>query len=352
MKFNAYIVRLEHRENSLTGSLLVDGVTVSANFKKIAPDIFLAQFKSQMAFTFRQKLELKSREKQLTVLMPELSKYNKRKLTKLSKFLEHLDPFDGEGDERFYILSHLTTIDKFTQTVDLLDFFSLDHPAVLAFLLDKELKQEIKLIDLTYLTVTSYDHYRSCLEQFNAILTESYTSRSQSLKFSDIEAKTKLPQSGIFFKYLLRSLSGSFSFNIRKDRIMFRKVALSTNEKASLGEISEILKKNKMAVFSIDEVLKLSGLSYKVVNDSIWYMVDGGEVVQLNQRYYILESEMAKILNRLKKYKRNQGEMIDIKDFRELTLYTRKYIIAIFEYLDSQHITQRVENQRKILLGA
>jgi hypothetical protein len=44
--------------------------------------------------------------------------------------------------------------------------------------------------------------------------------------------------------------------------------------------------------------------------------------------------------------------MIDIQSFRELTLFSRKYIIALFEYFDTQHITLRVENQRKILLAA
>jgi hypothetical protein len=74
-------------------------------------------------------------------------------------------------------------------------------------------------------------------------------------------------------------------------------------------------------------------------------------VVQLNERYFIFAGDLHKILNRLKKYKRNQGEMIDIKSFREFTLLTRKYILALFEYLDSQKITERVDNKRKILLG-
>ena len=46
--------------------------------------------------------------------------------------------------------------------------------------------------------------------------------------------------------------------------------------------------------------------------------------IEVGKRY---EEELEKILNKLKKYKRNQGEMIDIQAFRELTLYTRKYII-------------------------
>jgi hypothetical protein len=70
----------------------------------------------------------------------------------------------------------------------------------------------------------------------------------------------------------------------------------------------------------------------------------------LSEKYYIFNDDLNKILNKLKKYKRNQGEMIDIQSFRELTLLTRRYIIILFEYFDTHRITQRVNNQRKILL--
>lgn len=349
MKFNAYVVQLKHREASLTGTLLIPGQPLSANFKKIGQNLFITQFKTQVEFFYLQEIKLKKRDKTITVLLPLLSKYNKRKLTKLAKLL---DKNKSEGKDKYHILANLTSIDKFLEMDELLDFFSIDRQEMIDFLVKMELQKKIKLIDFNHLAVTGYENFLSCREQLNALLTESYTDQNQVIKFSDIESKIKLPQASIFFKYLLHTFSNDFSFKIKKDRIVFRIPVLSENQKKSLAEISGILKKNKLAVFTIEDILKLSGLSHKEVNDNLWFLVESGEVVQLNERYFIFNGDLHKILNKLRKYKRNQGEMIDIQSFRELTLFSRKYIIALFEYFDSQHITLRVENRRKILLAA
>ena len=73
--------------------------------------------------------------------------------------------------------------------------------------------------------------------------------------------------------------------------------------------------------------------------------------MQLNERYFIFSDEYNKIINRLKKFKRNQGDIITIDDLRTMTSLSRKYLIVLFEYLDGQNITQRIGNKRKILLG-
>lgn len=347
MRFNSYIVELKHRGTSLTGNLLISEKTVSANFKKIAQDLFVAQFKNQVEFSFLEKIEFKNRDKEITVLMPVISKYNKRKLTKLSKILNK-----PEGREKFNILLNLTLIDKFVKIDELLHFFSINRGKILDLLVEKELQKEIKIINFSQLAVTSFENFQKYLEQLNSIFTECYTGGIQALKFSEIESKIKVPQSSLFFKYLVHTFTNRFSFKIKKDKIVFKKLALSENEKESMKEILEILKKNKFYIFSIENILELSDLAYKEVNDTLWFLVESGEVVQLNAKYFIFRNELDKILNRLKKYKRNQGEMIDIQAFRDLTLFTRKYIIVLFEYFDAQEITRRVENRRQILLVA
>ncbi len=347
MKFNAYIVELKHRESNFTGNLLVNGSSVSANFKEVDRDIYIAQFMSQVSCAFLEKIPFKSKDNEVVVLLPVLSKYNKRKLTKLIKLL-----VTPEAKEKYFLLSHLAGIDKFVKIGELLEFFAMDRDDAVTFLLDRELRQELKLIDFEYLTVTSYENYESHREQVHAIFTECYTGRHQSLKFSEIESKIKLPQESLFFKYLVHTFTDDFSFRIRKDKVVFKKLTLSENQKESLTGISDLLKKNKLFIFTVDNILKLSGIPYKEINDSMWVLLEIGDVVQLNEKYFIFTSELNKVLNKLKKYKRNQGEMIDIQTFRELTLYTRKYIIVLFEYFDAQQITTRVENHRKILLGA
>lgn len=348
MKFNSFIVELKHREESLTANVLIAGESISCNFKKIGPDLFIALFKEQVEFYFLEKIEFKKGDKSMVVLLPLLSKFNKRKLTKLAKLLESSSP---EGRDKYHILANLAAIDKFLKMEELLDFFSIDREKMVAFLAEMELKKKLKIISIYNLAVTTYENYQEYRDQLNSIFTACYTGRNQVLKFSEIEAKLKLPQTSIFFRYLIHTFTNDFSFRIKKDKLLFKKVALSENEKESLVEVSGLLKKQKLTIFTLDNITKLSTLSHKEANDILWVLIENGEVVQLTEKYFIFASELNKIINKLKKYKRNQGEMIDIQGLRELTLYTRKYIIALFEYFDTQQITTRIESQRKILLA-
>jgi hypothetical protein len=347
MKFNAYIVELKHRENSFTGSLIVSDSIISTNFRKIGKDLYIANFKTQVEFNFMEKVPLKKRNKEILVLLPVLSKYNKRKLTKISKFLSNGAP---EKREKTTILLNLLTVEKFLKARDLLSFFAISREDLVDFLIQKELGKEIKIIDFTHLSIITYENARNYLQGLNTILSDCYTAKTKSIKLSEIESKLKLPHSSLFFKYLLQCSRHNFTFKISKNKIVFEKLALSEGEKGSLEEIETTLKKKKLTVFTIENILKESGLLYDEINNLLWFLIEKGQVVQLSEKYYIFEDDLNKILNKLKKYKRNQGEMIDIQSFRELTLLTRRYIIILFEYFDVHKITQRVNNQREILL--
>lgn len=355
MKFNGYIVRLKQRENIFTGSLITSGKTVSANFKKIGKELFAANFKNQVEFKFLEKAAFKNKNKEILVLLPMISAYNKRKLTKISKFLSpHIHnthkPFTPEGEEKNQLVLDLLTVEKFLKVQDLLDFFSTTRDQMIRFLVEEEIRKTIKIINFTDLFITSYENFQDYLKELNTIFTDCYTSRIKTITLSEIQSTLKLPESPLFLKYLLRYLTHHFSFKILKDKILFQALPLTDTEKNSLVEIETILRKNKISIFSIESVTKNSSLLYKEVNNSLWFLVETGQVVQLNETYFIFGDDLHKIVNKLKKYKRNEGEMIDIKAFRELTLFSRKHIIPLLEYFDNQRITQRIENQRKILL--
>ena len=347
MKFNAYIVELKHRENSFTDSLIAADSAVSANFRKIGKDLFIAHFKTQVEFRFLERVTSKKRNKEIVVLLPVLSKYNKRKLTKISKFLGNGAP---GGREKTTILLNLLTVEKFLKARELLSFLAINEETLIDFLIHKELRKEIKIIDFTHLSIITYETAQNYLKELNTILADCYTAKTKSIKLSEIESKIKLPYSSLFFKYLLQCSRQNFPFKTSGNKIVFEKLALSEGEKGYLEEIETTLKKKKLSIFTIENILKESDLVYEEINNILWFLIEKGEVVQLSEKYYIFNDDLNKILNKLKKYKRNQGEMIDIQSFRELTLLTRRYIIILFEYFDTRNVTQRVDNQRKILL--
>lgn len=345
MKFNAYFVELDHQEPGFTGNLLIQDKSHSANFKKMGERLYTAFFRKQIPLRFREKISFKNRKNQIQVLLPVLSKYNKRKLKKISHILKE----SHDMTERDIILN-LLSVEKFLRVQRLLNFFTLEKQEITDFLIEMEQSKRIKIIDFNSLYIISYDHFQNYLKELKSLFQYLYENRVNTIKFSEIESKIKISQSSIFFKYLLNSFDNTFSFKILKDKILLQKVSLSEKEKKIITGIESILKKNRLTVFSIDNVLKLGGFKYHEVNNSLWYLVEEDQLVQLNNQCFMFHTDLTKILNRLKKYKRNQGEFIDIQSFRELTLFNRKSIITLLEYLDSQNITRRVGNKRQILL--
>lgn len=345
MKFSSYFVKFDHPESNLTGNLIVRGKLVSANFKKIQENLFTLHLKSQEALKFLESINFKNGKKSIVVLLPVISKYNKRKLKKLTKILDAAVTM-----ERVYILVELLSIENFLKLEKLIEFFSLDKKSVISFLIEMELNQKIKIIDFSTLYITSHQNYQNNLAQLKDIFTQYLENKNKNISLTEIESKLKIPKSSIFFKYLLNSLNEQFSFKIIRDKVVFQKLALSEKEKENLSLIQRTLQANRLTIFTIENLLKLATLTYSEINNSLWFLMQEGELVQLNERYFILHEDLNKIINRLKKFKRNQGEYIDIRTLRELTLFSRKYIIPLFEYFDAQKITDRFGNRRKILL--
>jgi hypothetical protein len=339
---------LKQKDNAFTGSLTAEDRTLTASFKKIGKDLFVANFKSQVEFKYMEKVPFKNRNKHIVVLLPAISDYNKRKLTKIAKFLTaHLQ----EEGEKMNLFLNLLTVEKFLKGKELSNFFAVDKKEIMDFLLEKEVQRQVKVIRIVDSFVTSHENFQEYRDELNALFTDCYTSRVKSIDLKEIEEKLKVPCRSLFFKYLLRQLADNFSFKINREKIMFQKLAMSDSEKDSLAELENILQQNKISIFSIANIVAHSDLLYKEVNNSLWYLVENGDVIALNEKYFILKEELNKIVNKLKKYKRNQGEIIDIKSFRELTHFSRKFIIALFEYFDSCQITRRVENHREILIS-
>lgn len=349
MKFNSYFVRLNHSEINFTGNLTISDQTRSANFIKIEKDLYIAYFKNQVELKFLDKIKFKNNNKEIVILLPLLSKYNKRKVRKILDIIIRIDMKEKKG-EITNILFEFLEIENFLRVEKLLYFFYLDKKETINLLIEKELEKKIKIIDYNTLYITSYKNFKDCLLNLKSLLSHYYENRIKTIKLSELESKLKIPQLSIFFRYLLNSVSNNFSFKIVKDRLIFQELALTESEKIAIEKIELIVKKNRLNIFSIDNILKLSALSNREINNSLWYLTNTEKIVQLNEKYFIISEELKKIINRLKKYKRNQGEEIDIKSFKDLTSLTRKYTIPVLEYFDSQNITIRTEDKRKILL--
>ena len=307
MKFNSYFARMRHSEPNFSGTLLIARESIPANFRKIGPDLFIVFFRNQVELGYLQEISFKNSQATLRILLPVLFKYNQRKLKKIRGTATRATDSPSFAEAVIQLLN----IDRFIETDQLLDFFPRDDADVIPLLLRLEIDQKIKIISLHHLLVTSYEHYQETFAEMKAALTQSYESRIKSIRLADLEKKLKISHSTIFFKYLLRSFQDVLPIKVVRDVVILQKLPLSENEKELIVQVEKALKKNKLVVFTFADTAKFSGLNSGQVNDSLWYMQNEERIVQVDDRYFVFSEELNKIINRLKKYKRNQGEMID-----------------------------------------
>ena len=347
MRFNAYFARMSHSQTDFSGNVQVTGKSVAVNFRKIGDDLFTVHFKNQVELVFRQKIDFKNAKGSFTVLLPAQSQYNQRKLKRMVELLRSVERMNFRE-----IVLALLTVENFLELEGLLHFFSMERHEAVEDLTELELARQVKVINLNYLFATSWDHFLQNLAAMESVLRAAYEGRERTVKFAQLEKEVGVPQESVFFKYLLKKCSQEFSCRILPHALIFSELPLSNEEKARMADIEKVLRANRMPIFSFENVQKNTPYSFKQINDSLWYMLNEEKLLQLDERNFIFSDEYGKIINRLKKFKRNQGDIITIDDLRSLTAYSRKHLITLFEFWDGQQLTRLVGNKRQILLGA
>ncbi|HDP95394.1 MAG TPA: hypothetical protein ENN40_08565 [Candidatus Aminicenantes bacterium] len=345
MKFNAYFVALKHEELHFTGRVSLGNSNLQATFTRVDTGLYTAHFKQQIFLRHHQFMRLGNRDIPGDVLLPVLSKYNKRKLRKIAHILQtHPDPDPGQ------IVLLLLEVDRFLEAGLILDFYAISHAEMLQRLVQSELRGELKLIETLPLLVTSQDSLARLRKSMREWLEAKREKSTRAIPLTHLEFHLKIPHSSLLFRYLLFPETQSGTFRLLDDQITFPRQGLSVKEKENIRLIEEEVQRRHKVVFSIDDLLHTSGLSYPSINSALWFLLNEEQVVRLNERDFVFQADLAKIINRLKKFKRNQGDMIDIATFRELTALSRRAIIPLLEYMDTRQITARTGDRRRILL--
>jgi hypothetical protein len=347
MRFNAYFVRLSHSQDGFQGSIQLDGQGATASFRKVGADLFTVHFKSQLELRFRQVVDFRNAKGSFTVLLPVLSQYNQRKLKRMAEALRGV-----EEKPLRQIVTDLLAIENFLEMEGLLYFFALERREAVELLTGLELEQQAKVINLNYLFVTSWTHFQESLAAMADSLRRAYEGRERTVKFAQLEKAVGVPQESLYFKYLLKKAGREFPCRLLASTLVFSQLPLSGEEKARMADIEKVLRANRLAIFTFENVQKNTAYTLKQINDALWYMLDEEKLLQLDERHFMFSEEYGKIINRLKKFKRNQGDLLTFDDLRALTAYSRKYLIVLFEYWDGQNVTRRVGNKRQIILGA
>ena len=128
-----------------------------------------------------------------------------------------------------------------------------------------------------------------------------------------------------------------------------REIALSDEEARAKELIEKEFERSGLTVPSFVAVLEKLPVESRRAQKILQILLREKVLIKVADDLVFHRAAVARLRETLAKYRKERGERLPIPAFKELTGITRKYAIPLLEYLDREHVTRRVGDERVIL---
>ena len=126
-------------------------------------------------------------------------------------------------------------------------------------------------------------------------------------------------------------------------------IALLPEEAQAKEQIAAAFSSAGLAVPSVKEVLAKLTVEAKRAEKLLQILLREKNLVRVSAELVFHRQALAQLKEKLAAYRKTNSDRISVPAFKELTGITRKYAIPLLEYLDREHVTRRVGEERVIL---
>jgi len=126
-------------------------------------------------------------------------------------------------------------------------------------------------------------------------------------------------------------------------------IALLPEEAKAREQIEAAFASAGLAVPSVKEVLAKLTVEAKRAEKLLQILLREKDLIRVSPELIFHRQALGQLKEQLSSYKKAKGDRISVPAFKELTGITRKYAIPLLEYLDREHVTRRVGEERVIL---
>ncbi len=130
-------------------------------------------------------------------------------------------------------------------------------------------------------------------------------------------------------------------------RLATHTVTLAADQSDLRAKLLSAYEKGGMAPPNYKDVLAGLRVTEKEAAPVLRLLVQGRELVRVKDGLYYSGAAMAEMLDKVRAWFADHDDL-DVVALRELLGLTRKYLIALLEYMDNEHITVRVGDQRRL----
>ena len=129
-------------------------------------------------------------------------------------------------------------------------------------------------------------------------------------------------------------------------RLATHKPVLRQDEELARGAIEAAFDRAGLAVPALAETLEKSGVELKRARPILQMLIREKKLIRINDDLVFHQSAIAKLKALLAS---RRSERFGVAAFKDWTGVSRKYAIPLLEYLDREHVTRRVGDERVIL---
>ena len=221
------------------------------------------------------------------------------------------------------------------------------EPDILA--LANKLRNEGKLLIIDD-TLVSEPAFRDSHEAIMVIVSKFHQQNPLSPGISREELRERSGIRTNVFAALLASLAGQKKITFSSEYIASygRGVTLKDDEAESKEQIEGAFASAGLKVPALKEVLAGLKVDKTRAQKIVTLLLRERVLVKLSDDLVFHRDALAGLRNQLVIYK-TTSPRIDVAKFKELTGVSRKYAIPLLEYLDREHVTRRVGDERVIL---
>ncbi len=153
--------------------------------------------------------------------------------------------------------------------------------------------------------------------------------------------KARLDLSAKLFSALLQRAVETKVVTIDKDRVSMpgHKVELITTQERAVEKLLQLFEENPYSTPSVKESIQLVG------DDLYQYLIESGTLIQLSKDVVLRTKDYETIVAEIKRNLKRDNR-ITVAQVRDKYHTSRKYALAIMEYLDSVGITKREGDER------
>src|SRR6266513_1561277 len=126
-------------------------------------------------------------------------------------------------------------------------------------------------------------------------------------------------------------------------------IALLPEEARAKEQLEAAFASASLAVPAVTEVLAKLAVEAQRAEKLLQILLREKNLVRVSADLVFHRQALAQLREQLAAYKKARGDRISVPAFKELTGITRKYAIPLLEYLDREHVTRRVGDERVIL---